>query len=269
MSRLKNLAKLLPTPLRAPVRDAWRKIRGNPELHVLHLLSDPDKLALDIGANYGTYAYSLARRAKGCVAFEPNPRLAALIEQKSRSEGLNSRVHACALSDTVDEVQLSIPVVDGVEIDALATIEADNQLSGAEIRRHVVPCRRLDDFPLDPVGVVKIDAEGHELAVLRGATALIARDRPGFLVEVEERHKPGALDQIKGFFSDLGYEGFFLLGRRLRPIDEFDLARHQDPSSVEMGEVLFDRVYVNNFVFACDRERVDRLGHIARSGRSL
>ena len=107
------------------------------------------------------------------------------------------------------------------------------------------------------------------MAVLRGARSLIARDRPSFLVEVEERHKPGAVDQVKSFFSDLGYEGFFLLGRRLIPINEFELARHQDPSSVVLCEVLFDRVYANNFVFAGDRERIDRLRCIAQSGRSL
>src|SRR4029077_4651977 len=140
------------------------------------------------------------RGAKGCVAFEPNPRLAALIEQKSRSGGLSIRVHACALSDRLDEVRLSIPVIDGVEYDALATIEDANQFRGAEIKHFLVPCRRLDDFELDPVGAIKIDAEGHELAVLRGARSLIARDRPNFMVEVEDRHKPGAVDQVKRFF---------------------------------------------------------------------
>ena len=52
-----------------------------------------------------------------------------------------------------------------------------------------VRCRRLDDFGLEPVGVIKIDAEGHELTVLQGARALIERDRPSFLIEAEERHK--------------------------------------------------------------------------------
>lgn len=269
MSRLKTLAKLLPPPLRVPVRDLWRKFKGNPELHVLRLLGDSTKLAVDVGANYGAYAFFLARRASGCVAFEPNPRLAKLIEQKAHSDGINIRVHACALSDKVDEVDLVIPVIDGVEYDALATIEADNRVSGAEIRHYIVPCRRLDDFALEPVGVVKVDAEGHELAVLRGATSLIARDRPSFLVEAEERHKLGAVEQVLRFFSELGYEGFFLFGRRLRPIDEFDPARHQDPSSVVMGEVLFDRTYANNFVFACDREKVGHLRRIVQSGRSL
>jgi hypothetical protein len=89
------------------------------------------------------------------------------------------------------------------------------------------------------------------------------------MVEVEERHKRGAVEQVRSFFSDLGYEGFFLLGRRLRPINEFDLAHHQDPSSVVMSEVLFDRVYANNFVFTCDRAKVDHLRRIAQSGRSL
>ena len=269
MNRLKQLSKLLPTPLRAPVRDLWRKFRGNPELHVLRLLSDPTRLAVDVGANHGTYSIYLARVAKGCVAFEPNLRLATLIEQASRSEGLDVQVHACALSDRVDEVVFSIPVVDGAELDALATIETENQLSGAEVHHYPVPCRRLDDFELDPVGVVKIDAEGHEAAVLRGARSLFERDRPGVLVEVEERHKKESVGQVQSFFSSLGYEGFFLLGRYLRPIAEFNPAHHQDPSNIEMGEVRFDGVYVNNFVFVGDPARIDRMRRVSRSGKSL
>jgi FkbM family methyltransferase len=38
-----------------------------------------------------------------------------------------------------------------------------------------VPTRRLDDYELDAVGFIKIDVEGHELAVLRGGTETIRR----------------------------------------------------------------------------------------------
>jgi FkbM family methyltransferase len=269
MSRLKQLSKLLPTPLRAAVRDLWRTVKGNPEFHVLRLLADPDKLAVDVGANHGAYSFYMARLSKGCVAFEPNPKLAASLEKKSKVEGLGVRVNACALSDKIGEVVFSIPVIDGKELDALATIEADNRLGGAEVTCYTVPCRRLDDFELDRVGMIKVDAEGHEGAVLEGARSLIGRDRPALMVEVEDRHKKGSVDQVRRFFSDLGFEGFFLLGRRLMPIQEFDPVAHQDPANIVLGEVAFDGVYVNNFIFAADSERVDRLRHVARSGKSL
>ena len=48
--------------------------------------------------------------------------------------------------------------------------------------------RRLDDLALGDVGFVKIDVEGHELAVLRGAAETLQRNRPPLLVEAEERH---------------------------------------------------------------------------------
>jgi FkbM family methyltransferase len=44
------------------------------------------------------------------------------------------------------------------------------------VREIVVPLHRLDDLELETVSVIKIDAEGHELAVLGGAHDLIARD---------------------------------------------------------------------------------------------
>jgi Methyltransferase FkbM domain len=122
---------------------------------------------------------------------------------------------------------------------------------------------------LDPVGLIEVDAEEQEVAVLEGAKSLIGRDQPGVMVEVEERHKKGSVDQVRHFFSDRGFEGFFLLGRHLVPIQEFDLAVHQDPANIVMSEVAFDGVYVNNFIFAADSERVDRLRQVARSGKSL
>jgi hypothetical protein len=50
--------------------------------------------------------------------------------------------------------------------------------------------QRLDDFHPDDIGLVNIDVEGHELAVLRGAADTFARNRPTVLVEAEEHHHP-------------------------------------------------------------------------------
>jgi len=220
-----------------------------------------------VGANYGQYAAFLARHSKACVAFEPNPELARRIEETCGASGV--RVHACALSDKDQDATLSIPVVDGVERSALATIESENRVGDLPTRTVAVRCRRLDDFGLEPVGVIKIDAEGHELAVLHGAEALIERDRPSFLIEAEERHKPGSVKAIRDFLERRGYRAFMLVRRRLRPIEEFNLARHQDSASVRLDAIIEDRTYVNNFVFVCEPVLIDRLSALATRGHSL
>jgi FkbM family methyltransferase len=267
MPEIRQLATLLPTSLRGPVRTLWRKVRGNPELHLLCLLSDPDRLSVDVGANAGDYAVFLARHNKGCVAFEPNPELARRIQETYGAKGI--RIHACALSDREDQVTLSIPVVDGVEHSALATIEPGNRVRDLPTRTVVVRCCRLDSFGLEPVGVIKIDAEGHEEAVLQGCEALIERDRPNFLIEAEDRHRPGSVQAIRQILESRGYRGFMLERRKLRPIEEFEPARHQDMANVMLDAVVDGRTYVNNFAFACDPAVVDRLSMLAARAKAL
>ena len=270
MTRLKILARLLPPPLRSPVRAIWRQWKGNVEFHVLGVLADKDKIALDVGANCGVYTVVLARQAKACVAFEPNPPMAAATTQLASREGLNNvQVQSCALSDQETEVTFRVPIVNGEEVAALATIEGENQLDGAHVRTYTVPCRRLDSFELDAVGLIKIDAEGHETAILDGATKLIERDLPAVMIEVEERHKKGSVAYVQQFFQDRGYKSYFLIGRQLRPFDQFDPAKHQDPSSIQAEKVHFDAVYVNNFIFAADSRRIALLDKISSTGRSF
>ncbi len=54
---------------------------------------------------------------------------------------------------------------------------------------------RLDEEGLDPVGLIKIDVEGHEAAVLAGALGLIARDHPRLL----QRDPPGTPGYVNNF----------------------------------------------------------------------
>jgi FkbM family methyltransferase len=267
MPELRDLAILLPTSLRGPVKALWKKVRGNPELHLLELLSDPGRLAVDVGANAGTYAALLARHNKRCVAYEPNPGLARVVEEKYGASGV--QVHACALSDREDEVTLSIPVVDGVEHPALATIQQAGLVRDLPSRTVVVRCCRLDSFDLEPVGVIKIDAEGHEVEVLKGCQHLIERDRPSFMIEAEERHRPGAVEAIRQILEPAGYRGFMLERRKLRPIEEFDLALHQNAANVRLDRVVEGRSYVNNFAFVCDPVLINRLSLLAAQGKAL
>jgi FkbM family methyltransferase len=268
MPELRELAKVLPAPVRQQVRWLWGKVRGNPEFHLLRLMSRPDRLSVDVGANYGSYAAFLARHNKGVVAFEPNPDLAARIGREYGRLGVVA--HACALSDSEREARLSIPQLDGVERFALATIESEERLEGVPTRTITVPCRRLDGFDLGPVGLIKIDAEGHELAVLRGAEGLIDRDLPSVLIEVEERSRPGALASVRECFEGRGYRGFMLDRRRLRPVEQYDPARHQDPLATKLGLIVDeDRTYIYNFAFAHDPATVARLSDLVRRGRTL
>jgi FkbM family methyltransferase len=239
------------------MRDAWRQIRGNPEISVARYLCDRSRLAVDAGANSGCFTHDLARYSAGCEAFEPNPTLVSFLKESCKGEAV--RIHDCALSDREQQTDLLLPSVDGNDYLALATIEPDNNFSGLEVRKITVSCYPLDSFNLPPVGFIKIDVEGHELAVLKGAEATIARDEPNFLIEAEERHKPGAVETLLNYFANRSYEGFFLLGRQILPISEFSIERHQPASSIQFDKILPGHTYVNNFIFTKDRAVISKL----------
>ncbi|HEX7095394.1 MAG TPA: FkbM family methyltransferase, partial [Acidimicrobiales bacterium] len=130
-----------------------------------------------------------------------------------------------------------------------ATIEPRNALP-AEHRVDELTVRtvRVDDLEwLDDVGFVKVDVEGHELAVLRGAERLLRRDRPTLLVECEERHHPGATAALRAYLEGLGYEGLFVMWDGvLQPIRLFADVHQVVTHLCDRRD---GRHYVNNFIF--------------------
>lgn len=70
-----------------------------------------------------------------------------------------------------------------------------------------VPCVALDDVLAGkPVGLLKIDVEGFEEDVLRGATRLIAESRPLIYVENDRAEKSESLQRC---IRELGYDAYW------------------------------------------------------------
>ena len=74
----------------------------------------------------------------------------------------------------------------------------------------VVPTFRLDDLVEGPVGLLKMDVEGAEGRVVRGATRIIEEDRPIITTELKEemlqRVSSRSVADYLGYFGDLGYQ---------------------------------------------------------------
>jgi FkbM family methyltransferase len=142
---------------------------------------------LDIGTNLGVVAASVAQRLEGrnpVVAFEPIPLTAARAAATFALNGLTSvRLYQAAVGDQEGEITF----YDAPGCSEAASAHRTKQgipISWVEIR---VSCRTLDglarDGAFDRVGLMKVDVEGHEPNVLRGAAELIARDHPPILYE--------------------------------------------------------------------------------------
>jgi FkbM family methyltransferase len=249
---------VLPPPVTIRLRAAFKQ--HEPERALLPALCDPARIGLDIGAALGAYTWPLSRLCAGCVAFEPNPEQSRYL---ARALGGKARVESLALSDHEGEVELVIPLGHGGSQAGLATIAPGAWLDGVPVQRVTVAMRTLDSFNLAPAGFIKLDVEGHELAVLRGASRLLARDQPCLLVELEERFGDGAIARVREFLASLGYQGLYLDGKYLHSITAFDPSRHQ-----QMAHWGTPGAYINNFIFiagtglAAARQRLARLGFV-------
>jgi FkbM family methyltransferase len=190
-------------------------------------------------------------------AFEPQPRQVAYLREAFATLPFENVVLVpMAVSDRVGLATLHIPPgpgqTHGAKLDpwgrAATVTQGRPRLGGPTLLE--VDVTTLDDFFADQSrqpDFLKIDVEGHELAVLHGGRNLLETYRPRLLVECEARHRADSdVRPVFEFLASLGYEGtFFHTGRR-RPLAEFDPAVHQhlgtDPARRPRG-------YVNNFAF--------------------
>lgn len=219
----------------------WRW--GDPHLHLLKRLCRPDKIAVDVGAHSGEYTYFLHRASRACIAFEPNPALAEILRRRF-PRGVIVLPHA--VSDQRRAQTLRIPEIDGEENSGRASIDAANIFE--RFRSITVETVRLDDLTLTDVGLLKVDVEGHERAVLDGALDTIRRERPNLILELEERHHPGITKQVFDLLAGFGYQGLFLWDGKMLPHKTFDPAIHQQ---LRHGRPA--GLYAWNFVFSADQ----------------
>jgi Methyltransferase FkbM domain len=56
------------------------------------------------------------------------------------------------------------------------------------------------------LATIKVDVEGAELEVLRGARMTLRRWRPLLSIEIEERHRTGSTRAVPELLHELGYE---------------------------------------------------------------
>lgn len=237
------LAEDLPPRLSMHFRayQSWRW--GDAELKLLPMLCSRTLVGIDVGGYWGMYAYFIALFSKRLIVVEPNPSARVLLRQNFGSK-LN--IIPAALSDQNGEKAfLRVPILGGSQEIALGTLAPENHIEdNAKIERIEVTLRTLDSIDPGNVGFVKIDVEGHEEAVLRGASRMIATSQPNFLIEVEERHNPGGVQNVHAFMSGYGYRTYFWFEGRLHPFSGFVPEIHQDLHRLPLGS------YMNNFVYA-------------------
>jgi len=200
--RARRIFPEMPIPLRLRFGAWWLAEKGaldhelmyngfeETEMRFVERLLRPGMTVLDIGAHHGLYTLLTAKRVgqRGrVIAFEPSPRECRRLAKHVRvNRCRNVQVEACAVGDAPGEAQLFM--VDGYR-------DWGNSLRPPAVPEPTRPVRvavrSLDEVltarGIEQVDFIKLDAEGGELAVLRGAKRLLQTGRrPAILAEVED-----------------------------------------------------------------------------------
>jgi FkbM family methyltransferase len=201
---------------------------------LLDLLCDRDRPGVDIGAKIGMYTYRIRAHSSEVIAFEPIPMFNEFL--RAVFGGKRVRVEPFAVSDQRGRAKLRLPYGhDGSPKFGRATIDPANRFDMGVIARAdeiEVETRRID-YDLVDVGFIKIDVEGHELAVLAGAANTLARHTPNLLIECNDEHQPNAVSRLGEWLDAHEYDAVFIDGRELRAINEYQREVHWTRHGVE------------------------------------
>lgn len=212
------------------------------EIKFLRCLLKPGQKIIDIGANYGVYALSMARTVgpTGFVwAFEPASLTAKLLEEGIAVNGFSQiTLDRSALSSSCGTAQLSLN--ENSELNALVRGKPSTNAS------ETVPLVTLDEcmkrYGWRDIDFMKIDAEGEEANILKGGERFFAELSP--LVQYEVKAGADLHLELVQYFASLGYDSY-------RLVPGLDLLVPFDAGSPPDG-------YLLN-LFCCKQDRAERL----------
>ena len=209
----------------------------NPELKLISTLVNKDQVSIDVGANLGLFTSFMSKASAQVYAFEPNPypleNLKGLVDK-------NVTVLPIALGNIDESTEIRIPHHENGWSSNGASLARSDEDNGKLI---TIECRKLDSLNIQNVGFIKIDVEGFEIEVLKGAEKIIARDKPSMIIENEEVHTKDT-NELFRVMNDYGYDKYICnADGELEMIDEYSVRDNQKDAQIK------DINYIQNFIF--------------------
>lgn len=159
------------------IRQTGRKFEPVTTPWMLEQMASRQGAYVDVGASTGWFAVPMAKRGYRVIAFECNARSAQRLKDNCALNGVEIVLHEAAASNRVGKAVFThnprLPLTSGGSLEYVRANRATDDVS----------CVTLDSVIDEPVALLKIDVEGHEMAVLAGAADLIARSRPALVLE--------------------------------------------------------------------------------------
>lgn len=179
--------------------------------------SQKSGIAVDIGAHEGKFSLALARSNffEKVISFEASPSTFVTLMGNTKVEGQIETVNL-ALGDTPGVHAL---YTNGISATASLLHYSSSEVDPEVYSQEEVTVVRLDDYfsgsrGCDTIKLVKVDTQGHDLAVLQGAVSTINRCRPVIQTELifaDLYQNQCSPDQIRSFLKQLQYD-FFSIG---------------------------------------------------------
>ena len=234
------------------MRFIWRALKARyrdqkAELAAIRNAIQPNGIAVDVGANKGSYVYWLSRWTPDgrVVAFEPQDELVDYLRAAAATIPMvNVAVEAKGVADKPGKLEFFSP---GGTVSPGASFSSrvrDRDECGQQSKEVVTLDAYFDEGA--PISVIKVDVEGFELQVFQGAERILAESSPLLVFECENRHlEHGTVNDVLNFLYERGYDGHYVHRGELVPAKQFSAEQQR-----EEGKDFFrDKDYCNNFVF--------------------
>lgn len=193
----------------------WRGSYSTDQLRYLDRRITAESVFIDVGANHGEFTLFAAKRArKGKVlSFEPSSRLFKELRDNVERNGLtNVCLFNLGLGDAPGRLPLyerTAMVADGTVHDGLPTLyRVDSRSSFMEEASLTTLDDSMRKESASRADFLKIDVEGAEMSVLRGAEQTIRLCRPVIIIEVAAETCAAAgysCRELVDYIADQGY----------------------------------------------------------------
>jgi len=170
--------------------------------HLTSLDLNSDGSFVDAGAHIGFYSVYMAKLFTKVFAFEPSPFQRSYLERNKDANNLeNLTIFPNALGETTSTAKLYIMGRSGGSNTLCKEVgEVGDPMSVIDVE--VLPLDGLRPL-ISPVSLIKIDVEGYEMNLLKGAKNTILEDRPLIVCEVWQSET--RLASLRAFLNEICY----------------------------------------------------------------